>query len=202
MPENSALSLSQLIGAPLHALIDAEAQAALTTRRFIEEVGFKRREPAEDSTLPVVASEEDEFGDLRVAKFRQERTGADGNPETVEVSVPVLALLPIPALQVKDAELDFFIKIVDTTTTKGTVNPEANAAGSGQPTAEEATPPGAPKLMDFKAAMGRDPSTSKGQRRMETQIKMKINLQQADLPSGLAKMLNVLDEGISSRRQE
>ena len=43
--QNAVLSLAQLIGSPIHALVDAEAQSAMATARFIRTVGF---EPPED----------------------------------------------------------------------------------------------------------------------------------------------------------
>ena len=43
--QSSAMWLYQLIGAPLNALVKAEAQAASTTAEFIERYGFN---PPED----------------------------------------------------------------------------------------------------------------------------------------------------------
>ena len=38
MENSSALSLYELIGAPLNALVDAEAQAAMATAKFIQKI--------------------------------------------------------------------------------------------------------------------------------------------------------------------
>jgi hypothetical protein len=105
-PQREVLSLSQLIGAPIHALVDAEAQSAMATARFIRNVGFK---PPEDGDLG-------DLGDLQMARFKSTRRGEDGEEEDFEVQIPLLTLLPIPALQIQDAELEYYVKVIQTET--------------------------------------------------------------------------------------
>jgi hypothetical protein len=64
-PQNDVLSLAQLIGAPIHALVDAEAQAAMATARFIRAVGFTG---SSDGGAQGDGSMGD-LGDLQMARF-------------------------------------------------------------------------------------------------------------------------------------
>ncbi len=175
--QSTALSLNQLIGAPLHAMIEAESQAAQATAAFIREFGFETTGSGAD---------DDDFGRLRMASFRQERIGPDGRPRSLQIDVPLLSLLPIPALQIKDAQVEFFVKIVDI----------QRATRRGVKAQHDADLPDLQPI-DFKAAMARDPAA--GGRASEMQMKVKINIEQADVPAGMARLFHLMEQGISAR---
>ncbi|MDO3378523.1 DUF2589 domain-containing protein [Geoalkalibacter halelectricus] len=175
---NTALSLSQLIGAPLHAMIAAESQAAQATAAFIREFGFESAGGQGQS---------DDFGRLRMASFHQESTDAQGRPRRVRIDVPLLSLLPVPALQIRDAQVDFFVKIVDVqrSARRGMAAPDSRELSALQP-------------MDFKAALARDPA-GQGGRSTEMQMKVRINISQADVPAGMARLFHLMEQGITAR---
>lgn len=179
--QSTALSLNQLIGAPLHAMIEAESQAAQATASFIRNFGF-------ESTGQ--QGSDDDFGQLRMATFQQEDIGPDGRPRSMRIDVPLLSLLPIPALQIKDAQLEFFVKIVDIqrAASKGVTSQHKDDLPDLQP-------------IDFKAAMGQDPARARG-RSSEVQMKVNINIQQADVPAGMARLFNLMERNISVREIE
>ena len=74
------MSLYQLMGAPLRALVEAETNAAFATARFIREVGFteKKTDGAGEGDL-------EDFGDLRMVTFKHERINANGEKKTYKV---------------------------------------------------------------------------------------------------------------------
>lgn len=182
--ENTALSLYQLIGAPLHAIVDAESQAAQATADFIERVGFRRRPEAAEG----------DFGDLRMVSFSHQRTGPEGTPRTFRVDVPLLSLVPIPAIQVRDAELEFFVKIVETQRPRVRRDAE-RPPGEGVPDRLKAD------AIDFKALMGRGQPEPGRRRTLDMQIKVKIKLEQADVPAGLSKLFNLMEQNITQTEQ-
>jgi len=203
MSDRSARSLYELIGAPLMALVDAESQAAKATANFIKEMGFTVTHPDNEVSAP------EDFGDLKMVTFRYQKRGADGKPISFKVEVPLLSLLPIPALQIKDAEIEFLAKIIDypkrhqiepkikpkedekTQSEKETVSAEEEQAKKYS----LAELPG----RDLKATFGAEypeDSTSR-QRRLDMVIKMKIKMQQADVPAGLGSLFNLMQENIS-----
>jgi hypothetical protein len=215
--EQAALSLYQLLGAPLFALIQAETYAANATADFIERVGFEP--PVRRESDP--ASQAD-MGKLRTLSFKQERRTADGQGATYQVEVPLLSILPIPALQIKEAELEFFVKIVDMVTHDQpkrlyeTVQPgEEEGKGpslqAAQAGGEEEEPPAwsqrVPVLsphLDMKAMLGRgQPSAARSpDSAFDMQVHVKIKVAQADTPAGLARLFNLMEQSVSSTKLE
>ena len=192
--EISALSLYQLIGAPLQALIDAESQAAMATAHFIEAVGFEpgARPPKASAEAWAESDTEGgaELGQLRVARFHQHVRGPDDTLETRVVEIPMLSLVPIPALQIRDATLEYVVKIIDTQMYQAETGGLSRIAGPRNADLPE-------RQVDFKAAFARDTSTS-GRRSLDMQIKMKVNVEQADIPAGLARLINLMDQSVTT----
>lgn len=177
MSDITDVPLYQIIGAPLLALVQGETQAAQATARFIEEIGFEQSQVAEDGAL--------QYGRLKVVTFRYSKTGVGGNVTNLEVEIPVLSIVPIPALQIREAEIDFAVEInslveLDSPTAINT--PKL----PGQDSSLE------PKMVAFKAGLARQDSKSA--------MKINIKVGQADTPVGLLTLFRVLDQGISSRQ--
>ena len=203
MSDRAARSLYELIGAPLMALVDAESQAAKATANFIKEMGFTVNHAEEEDTDP------ENFGDLRMVTFRYQKRGADGKPLSFKVEVPLLSLLPIPALQIKDAEMEFLAKIIDYPK-RSQIAPQIKTKEDEKTQGENETVSAEEEQTkkyslaelpgrDLKATFGAeypDDSTSR-QRRMDMVIKMKIRMQQADVPAGLGGLFNLMQENIS-----
>ncbi|HET9596925.1 MAG TPA: DUF2589 domain-containing protein [Anaeromyxobacteraceae bacterium] len=209
--EYTAMSLYQLLGAPLHALVDAESHAAAATARFIAGFGFEPGEkeptaakPAEGAAPPPANQAPDalaqtgapaagatealgewgRLGKLRMARFHHR--APDGSVHNIEV--PVLSLVPIPALQIKEASIDFAVKVVDTVPLPAQLKDwRANS-------------PVPPNLVDLKGSIARQGPIGPGTRQSETQMRVKVTVQQADLPSGLARLFHVMDQHVTAER--
>ncbi|WP_420345485.1 DUF2589 domain-containing protein [Pelagibius sp.] len=180
-PQGSVLSLAQLIGAPIHALVDAEAQSAMATARFIRSVGF-------------VGNGEGmgELGDLQMARFKRRRSTAEGTDEEVEVQIPLLSMLPIPALQIKDAELDYTVKIIQTEAL-----PQRQAEINQLMTTKRQGPLGEPPAT-LRAAFAREQRPG-DRRSVDMLLKMKLRIEQADMPAGLAQLLALAGESAGQK---
>jgi hypothetical protein len=207
--EQAALSLYQLLGAPLYALIQAETYAANATADFIERVGFEPTKNEKGSSeLP-----REDMGQLRTISFQQERRTSDGQAATYKVEVPLLSILPIPALQVKEAELEFFVKIVDTVSQKQT-NSEDQASSKKKSrekkpaetvsTNESSRVPVPSHHLDMKAMLGRGQPNAPlaPNSAFDMQVHIKIKVAQADPPAGLSRLFNLMEQSISSTRLE
>jgi len=176
--KDSALSLTQLIGAPIRALVEAEAQAAMATANFIRSVGFVQDGSGNFGKL----------GDLQMASFLRKRRNAQGEEETVEVQIPLLTMLPIPALQIRDAEQEYTVKILDTELSR-----------SDSPAAQQASALGMPDVpATLRATLARD-TRSEHRRSLDMLVKMKVNIEQSDMPAGLAKLLSISAESVNQR---
>lgn len=201
-PEGSdygALTLYQLIGAPLKALIDAEAQSAMATARYIEKVGFESNEGDENGPS---APFESPLGDLRTVKFKVRRPDADGEVTDSQVELPLLSMLPIPALQIKNAELEYAVKILETRLrdapreqigqrVRQSVSTGVGAREGEAEDSELADQAG--HEVELTAVYGRSDEATRQRNSLDMQIRMKVNVEQADLPSGLARLLNLMD---------
>lgn len=184
-PQSGVLSLAQLIGAPIHALVDAEAQSAMATARFVRAVGFTG--PADGGSGGGMG----DLGELQMARFTRKRRNADGTEEDVEVQIPLLSMLPIPALQIKDAELDYTVKIVQTEALPQR-QAEVNRLVKPQDDGPLREPPAT-----LRAAFAREPRPG-DRRSVDMLVKMKLRIEQADMPGGLAQLLALATE--SSRQ--
>ena len=198
--DQSALSLYQLLGAPLYALIQAETYAAHATAGFIEEMGFEAPQKSPEGN-----ADKNDLGKLRTLTFKQERRGADGQAVSYKVEVPLLSLLPIPALQIQEAELEFFVKIVDTVKQKTL---EKDVQTEVIEKVNEKQPPGSkhvpiPGYLDMKALLGRgQPNAPRSpESAFDMQVHIKIKVAQADTPAGLSRMFNLLEQSISSTKE-
>lgn len=204
--ENFAHPLYQLIGAPLLALVQAESQAAQATAEFIQNIGFTAApdtsQPQDTTVTPSRPGEFESLGNLRMAKFSNEMQGPDGKLRTVNVQVPLLSLVPIPALQIKDAELEFYVRIVDFSkgkvgTNLGSQTDADTNTKTGNTMSAEERDFLSHSRMQFRAAMGRDPTSAQHPSAMDAQIKIKITMAQADIPVGLAKLFNIMDQSVA-----
>ena len=175
MSDITDVPLYQIIGAPLLALVQGETQAAQATARYIEQVGFDNV-AREGESSP--------HNHLKVVAFRYRKTGVGGNVTDLEIEIPVLSIVPIPALQIREAEIDFAVEInsiVELDSPTAINIPRI----SGQDSSLE------PKFVAFKAGIARQDSKSA--------MKINIKVGQADTPVGLLTLFRVLDQGITSR---
>lgn len=198
--DKEVLSLYQLIGAPLMAVVQAEAQAAQASADFIKEVGFERAKAPATGTAatpePVTTLQDGgNIGDLKMVQFTHEVRGTDGIVRTHQMNVPVLSLFPIPLLQVKDAEFDFAIRILDHVARGPQLPTKTQPESKGQADLTEFL---SKNRVELKGAIARQPAPSSNQRTTDLQLRVKIRMEQADMPAGLMKLLSVLDQGISS----
>lgn len=209
-----ALHLFQLIGAPLLAVIQAEVQAAQVSADFIKRVGFEQLPPAPPAQPPsqsqpqpqspqpepaAATAPEDRplqdgggFGDLRVAEFRIDRFAADGKPTPFLVRVPVLSLFPIPLLQVKHADFDFDIHVV---TRVPVEDPRGGREDSAlnKPMSPDYLSENRVELKGFLAGGRRGGAAGTA----DASIKVKVRMEQSDLPVGLTNLMRIMDESVS-----
>jgi hypothetical protein len=198
--QTAALSLFQLLGAPLYALIEAETYAAEATADFIERVGFESA-----GKTAADGSPSRDLGRLRTLSFQQERRDSQGQAASYKVEVPLLSILPIPAMQIREAELEFFVKIVDMVQ----AGPRRRSSGGEAPQetkpdeaadSDERTPIADAGRIDFKTMMGRGQLGGEGASRsgLDMQVHIRIKVEQADVPAGLSRLFNLMESSISS----
>lgn len=112
----SGLDMQNLIGAPLTAAADASVLLARSTAEFINDVGF------------------DAEGKVRTAAFGYQRRTAneDGssNLDSMQVNVPILAIVPIPNLQVDEVNVLFDMEVKQSEKSESTTDWGGSLTGS------------------------------------------------------------------------
>jgi len=125
--------------------------------------------------------------------FSYQKPDDQGNLQSYIVEVPLLSLIPIPSIEIKDAEMEFNIKITDIQTENTSLALSSSDAEAGSWLSTE--------RVEFRAAMGKMQSGSSGQTETDIQMKVKIKAQQADIPAGLAHIFRLMDQSINSKRE-
>src|SRR5262245_7438927 len=95
------IPFAHLIGAPMKAAIEAQALAAQTTIDFIHKVGFKQPRAQDSDPLMSDTEENADFGELRNVTFTYDKKDeTDGEDATFSLTVPLLAVVPIPYIRI------------------------------------------------------------------------------------------------------
>ena len=112
----AGLQMDQLIGAPLRAAADASTQLANSTAEFINRVGFDRE------------------GKVRTVAFAYQRhsVNEDGtsNLDEMKVDVPMLAIVPIPNLQVDEVNILFDMEVKQSEKQESSMDMGATLSGT------------------------------------------------------------------------
>lgn len=178
--EIRSLPFYELIGAPLLAIIQGQSQASQATAEFIERIGFEKDENAAEG----------ELGKLRMVSFNYQKEDVNGSLQNHIIQLPLLSLIPIPALEIKDASLEYNIKINDVKTS------QAQTVLSDK--REENDDWLSQKRIEFMTTMGKM-EQSQSRQSSDIQMKVKMNIEQADIPVGLSQLFKLMDESIHSR---
>ncbi len=202
--ELQSLPLEYMLSAPLQGAIRSQALAAQTTVDFIEKVGL----------------EEDANGNLTVRKVEFEYSKQVTNPadpaatptvETNKLTVPMLAIVPIPYIRIQDLTVDFEFRVRETITT--TSKTEITTGNNTKTTVDTTTKLGGGFLSflggpsaTIKANVTSQFNVSASYKTSNTQtqdrsawISMNMKAVQDTMPEGLSRVLTILNDSIVSQ---
>jgi hypothetical protein len=182
MSEGKDPDLSQILAMPLTALVHAEGHAALTSLRFIQQAGFTGRM---DDGSAVSRWEARDLGSLRMLKFHYQKQTAAGELLPMEMSIPLLALLPIPVLRVSESTFDFEVEIVST-------RRAAPSAGNDIP----ALAPEVEVTARMPPSSPRSSSAGGG-----AFMRVQMHVTPSDLPGGIIQILGIMNTSVELIRQ-
>jgi hypothetical protein len=131
--ELSSIDFESMIGGPLIAVVNAQAQAAMSTVNFIKAVGFKAGDsedpeaantgepiyvtfkyPKEIAPYQPAVAAKDVVGTPGEAGYEPAVAASPAVPaqiQTMELTVPILTMLPIPYIRIEETTIDFNAKI-------------------------------------------------------------------------------------------
>ena len=183
-----SLPLFEIIGAPLIALVQAQTQAARATVEFIEKVGFDRKDSQEGPS-------ELNVGTLRMAEFRYTKMDENREPAEFVARVPVLSLVPIPGIQMKNAKISFTAKITDV------YEEEAKTTQSTQVVKKPTWLKEA--LTQFRGSLAPETKTTKENLavRGNYELNIEVELEQLPIAAGIEKILSMMDQAITDEKK-
>lgn len=194
------LPMGDLIGGPLMAACDAQVRLANATAQFIQQIGFvpgKDVKPLPDGSVPFDSGQ---FDTRNVAfRFNRPQAGAvaDGNgnipTETVELDVPLLAIVKVPALGIDTVDISFDMEVKnterssETEDTKGAFSADASV-GWGP--------------FSLKVHVEGSVATHKeNTRETDQSAKYHVQVRATDkgMPEGLARVLDMMNSAIAPK---
>lgn len=207
--ELSSIDFESMIGGPLIAVINAQAQAAMTTVNFIKEVGFKKPS-SEENAGEDTTTEEPIYVTFKYPKeLSPYQPASPGDPsadppvpptdavpavyETQELQVPILTMLPIPFIRIDLATVDFNAKINSVEYRKTDTNLKIDASLE----AKAGWLWGSAKL---KVSTSFQRSTQQGNSVNRTySLAVHVKAIQDEMPAGMEKILSILEGAITSK---
>ncbi len=192
--ELSSLDFSSIIGGALNAVVGAQAQSSRTSVAFIKEVGFTPPKEGDAAGDPVYVS----------FKYPKEIAPAQGTEpakyQDMEISVPILTIMPIPFIRIANADIDFNVKINSVSTadtsseTKADASIEASAGYKGF---------GFTANVKINASVSHQKKASTSEK-VEKEYSLHINVKavQDEMPAGMGRILDVLENSILTKAVE
>lgn len=212
--ELSSIDFESMLGGPLVAVINAQAQAAISTVNFIKEVGFKK--PATQEAAGADTSTQEPIyvtfkypkeltpyqpavpadpGDPSAVPPRPARPAQAAVPavyETQQLQVPILTMLPIPFIRIDLTTIDFNAKINSVEYRKTDTNLKIDA----ELEAKAGWLWGSAKL---KVSTSFQRTTQQGNTVDRTySMAVHIKAVQDEMPAGMEKLLGILEGAIAS----
>lgn len=206
--ELSSIDFESMLGGPLVAVVNAQAQSAMSTVNFIKEVGFKKL-TTEEAAGGDTSTNEPIYVTFQYPKELspyQPAIAADpaATPpvvaapavaavyETQDLKVPILTMLPIPFIRIDLTTIDFNAKINSVEYRKTDTRLKIDASLE----AKAGWLWGSAKL---KVSTSFQRNTSQGNTVNRTySLAVHIKAVQDEIPAGMEKVLNILEGAITS----
>ena len=169
--ELGSIDFATLIGGPMDAAVRAQTNASVSTIDFIQSVGFEGE--GADRKVRMV-----EF------KYVGTKTDDQGNtvPDPIEIKVPFIAMLNVPALRIESLEIDLNVKLNSTATKNVSTTVGVNASGGYR---------FGPVKMNVAVAVRR--SNVEGQKiEKEYSMNVKVRATNDEMPAGLERVLGLM----------
>lgn len=173
---SQVMELQQLIAGPLIATIEADALSAQKYLDYIMRIAFESYDPVTGKT-----------GKIRMLNFSFNEQEVNGSRKK-SVSIPLLTLVPLPLLQVHEADFDFDIKIIDAYSESVEENFSENEKNNGR---EQDIDTGFKMRASLAPQHNQKSSSGDLQQSITANMKVKVKMRQADMPAGLSNLLHL-----------
>lgn len=181
MASLESLPFGTLIGGPLKACVEAQSNAALATWNFINSVGMVDDEKNEGQKK------------LAYVSFSYRRQG-----RVATINVPLLTIVPIPFIAVRDISIAFKAKISAASSNSQTQSDSLKTDfGLSVGTSVNLLFVSASTQMNVGVSSKKDSKATRDSKySVEYTMDVSVKAAQDDMPAGMAKVLEMLNESI------
>lgn len=179
-----AIPFGHIIGGPLSACVDAQREAALTTVNFINEIGLTEKDGQKEAVY---------------VKFQYRKNG-----KMAVLSIPLLTIVPIPYLAIRDINIAF----------KANISAASSTSDSQSSSLKQDYKVGVQGGVNFgfvkaSASFSANISSKKdsaatrdSKYSVEYTMDVNVSAGQDDMPAGMAKVLELLNESVDTVDQK
>lgn len=176
----NGIPFESIIGGPLSACIKAQADAAVSTVKFIESVGLRGEGDKKEAVYVI---------------FTYVQNGRKAN-----ISVPLLTIVPIPYIAISNISLDFKVAIsgTESATDVEELSQEANLTlqkeqkkGGGWLTKRKTS-----KMTTSVSTKKDSKATQESSFSIEATMDVRVQAGQESMPAGMAKILEMLSSAV------
>lgn len=177
----SSIPFENIIGGPLSACIKAQEEAAVSTVNFIKSVGLTQEEDGSVKAVYVVFS------------YIQ-------NGRKVNLSVPLLTIVPIPYIAIHNIDIDFKVAVsgVEQDSDESSFSKEyhkdtetSSKKGGGWLTKKKTS-----KMKTSISTKRDSKSTSESRFSIEATLDVSVHAGQESMPAGMSKILEMLGNAV------
>jgi len=193
--ELKQIPFAHLIGAPLTAAIESQALAAKTTIDYIKEVGFKQND---NDDLAIGPENDSDIGEVRNVTFEYYKKREDDEEKKFSLTVPILTITPIPYIRIDEMTIDFHAKLTDAVVSNRSRVSTRKADMSGSYGGFWS-----PVKVNFRVSATQKTTTSRtASQKREYKIDIHVRAVQDEMPAGLSKILDILEDAIKDASEE
>ena len=178
MGQLAALPFDNLIGGPLNAAINAQAQAAVTTVNFIRDIGLQ------------------DNGSGKLEAINIQFTYQDGSGAFRRLTVPLLTVIPIPFIVINAVDINFKARIA--ASAKQSTEERRQSAFNGSFSAGAGWGWGSARMSASYSSKKDSKASQESTYSVEYTMDVHVHASQAGLPQGMSQILNILQDGISN----
>lgn len=169
--EFQALPLDYLVSAPLIAAVKAQRLAAESTKEFVESM-INNKKPL-------------------TVEFDIDQVSADGGSNSISVSAPLLAMVPVPHLRIESLTTHFTFEISQTYRDSSQTNASVDTSvSSGK------------ALSPWVSASVKGSVSSQSAKESNTnrsgQLEITVQASESEIPEGLARILSLMTNAIQT----
>lgn len=190
MPRQNAWDVSSIetiFFVPISSIIKADFFAAQQFLDYVQSFGFS----GEAAQSGAEKSRGGFIGDLKMTSFRFQQSTEGGGSQDRFLRVPALSMIPLPLLQVKEANFDFAVRVVQA---ERNDRPGPVLLGGREDQEDAIEDCNWKAMLVAERTPISDGEGGSSSSYMNANIKVNMKVHQSDVPAGISRLLAVMND--------